>query len=791
MSLNRRVSAVLAAVLLTAAVVVSDVRLSGSASPPAELMSVITEIGDSFDASISGDGAFVAFDFSDLNRDGSTRLVKVRNRAVPTTESVPFISARGIGQSSGVISRDGCHFAHIANAPIGQFFGSVVVVSDRCTGAAPIQIAQQTRSQAQAPWTDLVISAHGRYVALSDTVTTTVQWFDRDADQNGVLDDSAVVSKSTDVPASSPSLGDETMTNRVALTAMTAAGTQIYLWDPTGAFSLASTIVSAADATTTPMAGVVSARPSMSPDARYIAFESRTPNPLSTVLISAASQVLVRDTVTNRTVLISRNANGTAANASSVQASISADGTQIAFATLATDVLAPGVGGQTNRSRPSLDLLVAVSTSGFYGTVAFDRVSLTPNGTAIDPKNNLMAMQRPVISSNGRFVAFESTFAAELQRGEVTDTSGEIFVTFPSDVYVIGRPTTLSISPLSFGQVTVATTSAPQLATVTNTGTSSVLPASITAGSDYAIVGGGNCLVGAWLSPGQSCSVAVQFTPTSNGNRAANLTVAENGFAPVSASGSLSGTGFTPVGSVPPIVTAPPIVTSPPIVTVPPVVTVPKVAQLTITPNPASFGMMMVDVAAAPIVFSVTSTGTATAPIDNVSISGSSDFAITDNGCQGAALAPGTSCPVTVTFTPTLVGPMAATLSAGSSAATASADLSGDGTLQPRLRLLPDVIGLGDVAIAVGAGFIPNMAVQMQWAGYSDVYAGTTDASGGLQLQIPIRLDDISGPRTLNVIDQPGLFTGVSTPALIVPGSAHPPTAPNPALLGLTSLVVR
>ena len=782
----------LATVLLTALVTASDVRISGSASPPAELVSVITEIGDSSDASISSDGALIAFDFSDQARNGATRLAKVRNRNVPLTEPMPFLTANVANQSAGVISRDGCHLAHLSTIALGGYRGQVVVVSNRCTGAPPIQIAQQSRSQARLSWQDLVISARGRYVALSDAVSGVVLWLDRDSDQNGTLDDTAVVARTTDAPAATPSLGDETLTNLVALTSSTAAGTQVYRWNPMLPFSTGSSIVSASNGTSTPMTGVLSLWPSMTPDGRYVAFEVATPGPVGTVFIPGLSQVMVRDTATNRTVLVSRNANGAGGNGSSARPSISADGTQIAFGTAANDLLAPGVGGRVNGGRPSLDLLVAVSTSGLFDAVSFDRVSLTPSGTAIDPKNGLMAMHRPVISSNGRFVAFESTFAAELRTGGTTDTSGEIFVSFLTDIYVIGRPAALSVTALDFGQITLGTTSAPQPATVTNTGISSVLPGAITAGGEFAIVGGGSCAVGAWISPGQSCTVSVQFTPAAAGNRSANLTIAESGFAAVSGSGALRGAGFSPPGptngtttssSMPITETTPPADTTPP--------TVARVPQLVITPDPASFGMMMVGVSAAPVVFSVTSTGTAFAPVTSVSVNGSTDFVVTDNGCQGASLAPGASCAVTVVYTPSAVGPAAAILTAGSPDASATAALSGEGTLQPMLRLLPDVIGLGGVGIAVGAGFVPNMSVQLQWDGSSGMIAATTDATGALEVQIPIRLDDVTGPRTLRAVDQPGLFTGISTPALIVPGSAHPPTSPNPALPGLASLVVR
>ena len=71
------------------------------------------------------------------------------------------------------------------------------------------------------------------------------------------------------------------------------------------------------------------------------------------------------------------------------------------------------------------------------------------------------------------------------------------------------------------------------------------------------------------------------------------------------------------------------------------------------------------------------------------------------------------------------------------------------------------------------------------------MFAATTDGSGSVQLQIPIRNDEMTGPRQFVAVDQPGVFGAVVTDGLIVEPSASPPTSRNPALPDLASLVVR
>jgi Tol biopolymer transport system component len=810
-SLQRRPrsTAAFAAVVLLSGIVLTDHGTSGAATPPAELVSVITETGESHTPSINQDGGLVAFNFDDFIFEGSVALGKVRNRNVPQTDAVPMLPGLTNDQYDLVISRDGCqlvHFSHVLidpsipgippiSVPILVSVPAVVVVN-RCTGSAPLQLYTADIGQSDGGFGNLAISAHGRYVAFTDFSGTTgphVILLDRDVDGNGVLDDSALGTVETTFPANGASLGDENLTNKVALAA-TAPGSKAllaYLWDPTNPVAL--TLVSANDAATTPIAGVSAFAPSMTPDGRYVAFVTSKPSTAVIAVFPPSDQVLVRDVLTNHTAVVSRNAAGAPSNGRSEMPSISADGTQIAFGTTSTDLLAPGVGGLYNPAGfvSSLDLLVARSTSGLYATLAFDRVSLKPNGDAIDPKQptdptnpnfQSMDMEQPVISSNGRWVAFASRFNAELQTGGSSLTPP---VDTKRNVYVIGRPTALTVTPLDFGTLQVGTNSGVLLATVTNTGISSVLPASIAATGNFTVVAGGTCAVNTWISPGGSCTVGVRFNPSAAGTRSGTLTIAESGFAAVSGAGALTG-----IGQVAVVIGTTTTTVKATTTTIP---KVPKIGVLAVDPDPGSFGNVVVGTVSAEMAFVVTSSGTRSVPITNVILEGTNQtqFVITSTDCPGANIPPGGTCGISATFNPTSAGPLTAVLTVVTPLGTATSDLDGIGIFQPTLRLLPNVVAVGEVTIAAGAGFPAGQPVQVHWLTDTVLFTGTADAAGNLTIQIPIRPDESTGPRTLTAVDQPGLYTGVTTPGLVVDTSMQPPTGQNPALPNFPALIVR
>ncbi|HKD49574.1 MAG TPA: choice-of-anchor D domain-containing protein [Candidatus Acidoferrum sp.] len=101
---------------------------------------------------------------------------------------------------------------------------------------------------------------------------------------------------------------------------------------------------------------------------------------------------------------------------------------------------------------------------------------------------------------------------------------------------------TLSVSPtsLSFGKVTVGTSSPADMVTVTNTGNASVTLSSITqSGPGYLLSGGAAPVT---LAPSQKLTLSVTFDPTAAGSVSGSISIVSNATGSPAVV-SLSGTG--------------------------------------------------------------------------------------------------------------------------------------------------------------------------------------------------------------------------------------------------------
>jgi hypothetical protein len=148
--------------------------------------------------------------------------------------------------------------------------------------------------------------------------------------------------------------------------------------------------------------------------ARYIAFQSDATNLVSGDT-NAFSDIFVHDRQTGATTRVSVATNGGQGNADSFSPAISSDGRFVAFSSNATN-LVPGVAGGT-------DVLVHDRQTGITTRAARASSGTPANAGSFDPS----------ISSDGRFVAFES-FATNLVAGG-TNTVG---------VYVHDRQTAVT-----------------------------------------------------------------------------------------------------------------------------------------------------------------------------------------------------------------------------------------------------------------------------------------------------------------------------------------------------------
>ncbi len=234
----------------------------------------------------------------------------------------------------------------------------------------------------------------------------------------------------------------------------------------------------------------------------------------------------------------------------------------------------------------------------------------------------------------------------------------------------VGIASTINITPntLSFGNQVVNTTSAGQTVTITNNGASNLTLNTVAASGDYAETD--NCK-GKSLTPGQSCTVTVTFTPTVASSVTGEISIGDT------AAGSphlvaLTGSGILAVTLSPSLTFAATNVgqTSP-------------AQTMTLTNNQSST-----------LTFSFVSSG---------------DYAATGGSGKpcGTSLAAKSNCTIAVTFSPTYNGTIkgAVTVNHNAGGGITSAGLSGsgqNGTAGP-LTFSPGTLAFGNLALGLSS----------------------------------------------------------------------------------------
>jgi hypothetical protein len=205
----------------------------------------------------------------------------------------------------------------------------------------------------------------------------------------------------------------------------------------------------------------------------------------------------------------------------------------------------------------------------------------------------------------------------------------------------------------NFGTVTTGASSAATTFTLANAGTAALSISSVAlsgANAGSFVLGANTC--GASLAAGASCTIAVSFVPAISGSASATLNVVD---AVGTQTSTLTGNGASPAAP-----------------------------QAALTPATAAFGSVNVGTASAGTSFTLANAGNAALPITSVSLGGvnAADFSITANTC-GASLPAGSSCAITVTFTPSTAATESAALSVVDSVGTQTSTLTGTGVAAP------------------------------------------------------------------------------------------------------------
>jgi hypothetical protein len=306
-------------------------------------------------------------------------------------------------------------------------------------------------------------------------------------------------------------------------------------------------------------------------------------------------------------------------------------------------------------------LPLQAQNAGFYD--AFVSV-LNASGSSLDFSTYLGGSLDEVgrgisIDPSGNAYVIGGTFSLDfpITSGSFqTSYGGGPYDAFVAKVSLVPTPS-LSISPPSFtfGYQVVGTTSAPQAATLTNVGAPGLIVTDVVASGDFAE--SDTCVSSSPIAANGTCSVIVTFTPTAPGTRTGWLTITDNAtIRPQTV--SLSGAGVGPAASL--------------------------------SPASLSFVNQAGGTTSSPETALLWNTGNVTLNITNVTIAGtnSTDFSQTNN-C-GSSLAPGATCTLSITFTPTASGSRTGTLTITDNATPGTQTISLTGTgIGPAVNLSP------------------------------------------------------------------------------------------------------
>jgi hypothetical protein len=283
-------------------------------------------------------------------------------------------------------------------------------------------------------------------------------------------------------------------------------------------------------------------------------------------------------------------------------------------------------------------------TLGNYGTKALTISGITFTGTNsadFTQTNNCGSSlgAGKTCTINVTFAPIETgTLSASLS---VTD-SGQFS---PQTVSLTGtaqQPTVQIVpSSLTFGMQLIGTLSRPQGVTLTNTGTADLNINSITSSAGF--VTENNC--GSLLYTQNSCSITVQFDPAAAGVQTGTVSISDN--APASPQTiSLTGTG----------------------------------TAVEISPIGVYFGDYMVGTSSVPATVTLTNKGSTALTMNSITLGGANPGDFSQTNTCGSSVGAGASCTITATFTPTVAGPRAASVSISDSDVSSPQSVSLSGT---------------------------------------------------------------------------------------------------------------
>jgi len=257
--------------------------------------------------------------------------------------------------------------------------------------------------------------------------------------------------------------------------------------------------------------------PAVSANGSVVAFES-VAHDLVAGVSPTARQVYVRDRSAATTALVSALANGGPGTLDSGQAAIGADGRVVAFASLQPDLVAGVDAILAAVALPPKPAEVYAKDLVSGETI---RISEARGGGPAGLVN-----VAPTVGGNGRFVAFASN-SPNLVRGDPNQVA---------DIFLRELPPvpTIAPNPVDFGARALGEAGPPLAAIVTNGGWGALQVSGVDragpAAADFTIVLNG--CDKRTLHRGESCAITITFAPGGSGDRVASLQVDHNGLKP-------------------------------------------------------------------------------------------------------------------------------------------------------------------------------------------------------------------------------------------------------------------
>ncbi|HEX3089500.1 MAG TPA: choice-of-anchor D domain-containing protein [Ilumatobacteraceae bacterium] len=506
------------------------------------------------------------------------------------------------------------------------------------------------------------------------------------------------------------------------------ASSQVYVWDRLNPDP--NTAVKRASLGPDSTANGEAGSPAISADGTYVAFASTAVN-----LVIGASLPPCIDSCPSQIYRYNR-ADGTIVLVSRVPAALS---TQIIGSDAgATQPAISSDGSQIAFVTRSTNLLTTrpavggTATDGDIMVADVDvaeiyRASVLPDGVTPAPAANA----HPKLSSTGRVVVFDTL------AGAAFDPLGTPVPNSTRQVVGITQQPQLSIADIDVGTGIVGLPSSEWFVRLYNAGPGSFVPSKVSSTNPDFGITFGECVDGYAVPPGGSCALAVILTPGAEGRLNGAIKIAETGFGALTVQSKITGAGGLPALSA----------------------------------DQASyhhFDTLKVGDTSEANTFTISNVSLVPALVTNISLQGTNpkDFKVVKTKCRNATLEISAGCTVDVAFAPKEAGHRSATLVVGTDTGQYTSVLvDGDSHYTPTIQAAANDVIAGNQIGVGGTGFAPQATITLLWAdGAGARTTVVSDKSGNFLISMPVAGNERPGDRLL-VAQTPG--TG-SDPASVV-----------------------